>query len=388
VARRIDRFPRNGEVHALALIDLIYAAATDPTGWPGLLERLAKATDSEMAHFTVYDLAQHREAVEYRFGGDASSYADYDRYWAAHNVFMQAAAPTLRTGAIDVGEALVPDREVMRTAFYNEFLMPVWGVLHHAGACVFMEQSLRAFVLLARKIGKPSPSPEELALLRTLTPHLQRAVAVQQRIRGLELDRASAHAALDRLAAGVMMLDAAASLLSYNTAAKSILDANDGLAVRRDGLWAAHPPAAAALRKLIASACGETGLQPLGGWLSVPRPSHRRPFVVLVAPLRIEPRLLAQDARRAIVFITDPERTPESLEGVLPRVYGLTAAEGRVAAQLLAGASTADIAEQLEITVGTVRWTLKQVFEKVGVRSQADLVRVLLRSIAGIQNLE
>jgi len=388
VARRIDRFPRNREAHALELIDLIYAAATDPSGWPGLLERLAKATDSEMAHFTVYDLAQHREAVEYRFGGDASSYVDYDRYWAAHNVFMRAAAPTLRSGAVDVGEALVPDREAMRTPFYNEFLRPVWGVLHHAGACVFMEQSIRAFMLLARKIGKPSPSAEDLALLRTLTPHLQRAVAVQRRIRGLELDRAFAHAALDRLTTGLVVLDAGGAVRSYNAAAKSTLDADDGLVLRRDGLRAAHEPTAAVLRKLIASACAETGLQPLGGWLSVPRPSGRRAFVVLVAPLRTERSFLAQDARHAIVFITDPERTPESLDGLLARVYGLTAAEGRVAAQLLAGASTADIAEQLEITVGTVRWTLKQIFEKVGVRSQADLVRVLLRSIVGIQNLE
>jgi len=384
VARRIERFPRNAEAQALELIDLIYAAATDEAQWPVVLESLVKTTASDVAYISLYDAAAQREVVARGFGGDESLKAEYEREWAKQNVYMLANAATLETGSLVVGEAAVPDAEVKRTAFYNDFLTRM-GVMHHSGMCLFVERSARAFLIVDQRIGRASHSPEEIAFFRLLMPHLQRAIAVQHRLQQIELERSAAEAALDRLPVGVIMLRQDGRVRSCNAAAKQLLDQNDGLVVRRDGLLAIHDSKAAALRRLIASACGVTGLQPSGGWLQVPRPSGRRAFMVLVAPLRLERSLLVPNASRAIVFITDPEQTPESLEDALARVYDLTPAESRVTVHLLAGASVTELADQLAITTGTARWTLKRIFEKVGVRSQAELMRVLIRGVAGLQ---
>ncbi len=260
--------------------------------------------------------------------------------------------------------------------------------MHNTGVCLFMERLSSAILVLDRKISKPSHTPEDLALLHTLTPHLQRAVAVQRKLGQVELERSATEAALDRLPIGVLILSAGGSVRSYNAAAKAILDQRDGLCLGSTGLQAAHLPQAGELRRFLASACAPASIAPAGGWLQIPRPSGRRPFVVLVAPLRLPDRTLGLDPPKAIAFITDPERTPEPPAEALARLYGLTTAESNVTTQLLAGASVTEVAERLAITVGTARWTLKNIFDKLGVRSHAELVRVLLSGAAALRSGE
>lgn len=57
--------------------------------------------------------------------------------------------------------------------------------------------------------------------------------------------------------------------------------------------------------------------------------------------------------------------------------YGLTPAQARLAAHLAAGGALADHADAQGISVATARQHLKQVFEKLGVRRQAELVAML-----------
>jgi DNA-binding CsgD family transcriptional regulator/PAS domain-containing protein len=333
---------------------------------------------------TLFDVAGGRARVAWTVGGDPSLQMEFEQRWALENPYMRAGIPLLRTGICLQGEAVVPDEEVRRTAYYNEFV-PRSGVLHDTVAAVFWESSLQVNLSLARAVGKPSHGPAEVALLRTLIPHLQRAVLLYRRLHQIELEHSAAEEALDRLPIGVIILGTGGTVRSYNAAAGALFAQNDGVCLGHTGLQIRHALQAAELRELIASACAPPNIVPAGGWLQVSRLSGRRPFAVFVAPLRLPDRTLGLDPPRAIVFITDPERAPEALEQTLGRLYGLTPAESTVTAQLLAGASVAELAEQLEITEYTARTHLKRIFDKVGVHSQAELVRVLLNGVAGLR---
>jgi DNA-binding CsgD family transcriptional regulator len=66
--------------------------------------------------------------------------------------------------------------------------------------------------------------------------------------------------------------------------------------------------------------------------------------------------------------------TGDRLLGLLIAAYGLTPRERDICREVIAGQSTADIAEHLFISANTVQDHLKSVFAKVGVRSRGELV--------------
>jgi DNA-binding CsgD family transcriptional regulator len=82
--------------------------------------------------------------------------------------------------------------------------------------------------------------------------------------------------------------------------------------------------------------------------------------------------LVANGARRSAVII-EPAH-PIRIASLLMAAYGLTEREQDITRLVLQGNSTAEIAEQLVISVHTVQQHLKSVFDKTGVRSRRELI--------------
>jgi DNA-binding CsgD family transcriptional regulator len=59
-------------------------------------------------------------------------------------------------------------------------------------------------------------------------------------------------------------------------------------------------------------------------------------------------------------------------------LFGLSAAEARVAERLMLGESPEQAAASLGIKISTARWHLASLYRKTGTRSQAQLMRQLL----------
>jgi DNA-binding CsgD family transcriptional regulator len=78
--------------------------------------------------------------------------------------------------------------------------------------------------------------------------------------------------------------------------------------------------------------------------------------------------------------ICDMEHNPEIAPELLGKMFRLTKAELRLALQMLAGRTPAEAAREMEVTIHTVRTYLKRLYLKVGVKSQASLVRKLLQT--------
>ena len=68
---------------------------------------------------------------------------------------------------------------------------------------------------------------------------------------------------------------------------------------------------------------------------------------------------------------------PRKVKDRLVDSYGLTRSEARVALAFFEFVSIPQIAEHLGITVGTVRWALKNIFAKTQTRNQAELMKLL-----------
>jgi DNA-binding CsgD family transcriptional regulator len=220
--------------------------------------------------------------------------------------------------------------------------------------------------------------PEALRTFRLLLPHLRQAVLTRSKLGELNVQRDSALAGLERLRHAVVVVAPDGKLLFLNRVATEMTGEPDGLTIGAAGLRAARPSEDAALQRLIREASIGTDDQPRsGGRLAISRPSARRPFAVLVMPLRLAPDGLARSTG-AMALIVDPEREPQVSPVHLQQLYGLTPAEATVAIRILRGRGLQSVAEELSVTLSTVRIHLQRVFEKTQTHRQAELVRLLL----------
>jgi DNA-binding CsgD family transcriptional regulator len=84
------------------------------------------------------------------------------------------------------------------------------------------------------------------------------------------------------------------------------------------------------------------------------------------------------------VFITDPEEGTTLDRRALHDLFGLTQAEIDLCIALVKGKSVEEYAQEASISPNTARTYVKRIYSKTGVRRQGELVRLLLKSSAGI----
>jgi DNA-binding CsgD family transcriptional regulator len=82
---------------------------------------------------------------------------------------------------------------------------------------------------------------------------------------------------------------------------------------------------------------------------------------------------------RALVIFEEARPSASATFSLLRGVFGLTAAEARLATELFAGNSVARAADNLGITYETARSCLKAIFMKTDTHRQAELVTLLVR---------
>jgi DNA-binding CsgD family transcriptional regulator len=75
----------------------------------------------------------------------------------------------------------------------------------------------------------------------------------------------------------------------------------------------------------------------------------------------------------ALVMVIDPEEEPLPAAGLLRRLYHLTEAEVEIALHLTHGADLKLMAEDLSISLTTVRTHLQHVFDKTGTTAKPSL---------------
>ena len=200
------------------------------------------------------------------------------------------------------------------------------------------------------------------------------------RLRQAEADRATTLSVLDTVAHGVALVTREARLVHANQAAWALLRKKDGVSLDAKGLFAAAKPGeTAALRRLIDECTVPAGG---GGVARLTRPSGKRPFEVLVAPLGARGRDDTSHRAVAMVFLRDPEAKPRPVPALLRELYRLTPGEARLAADLLADRSLLEIAEARRLSRETLRTQLKALFLKTGTNRQSELIGFLATGLA------
>lgn len=369
----------------LDLVELAYDASIEPEAWPRFLEALVRAGGAGAAAIIPHNVETGAARVLASANLDATSSRRYEETFARLNPWVRRRGPSTFAGSVQTGEMICSAAEIESSEFHQGMLRPL-HLFHALGACVARDGNTVPFCCILRSRREGPFDEDDVRGLSALVPHIRRAIQIRARLEGAG-QQAGSEVALDQLVFACLVLDRCGRVLAMNRAAREMAAEGDGLSLEDGHLCAADRVDTARLRALT-HAVGLTmtgrGLHS-GGPLAVARPSGRRALNLLVLPYRgsLEPGPGPLPA--AIVFAADPELCEAPQPDVLAGLFGLTAAESRVAAALVEGHTPESAAGRLGLSAHTVRNQLKNVFAKTGTGRQPELVRLLLAGVAQVR---
>lgn len=378
---------RGREAQALALIERICDAALEPAAWREFAAELSQAYGGAAVAFALQLPGFETAEVVYGVGlqrGFEQRFADH----VARGLPWDAAWAENFAGRFGFANEVFPDADVADTDFYRDWMEPqdlaAAGPIGHTVA-LESGRPIASLSIYRRKGGRRF-EPEDLRLGDLLVPHLAHAYRIHNRIR----ENAALAEAIDRIPTGLILLDARHRVVIANRVARDIVDLGDGFSLDDARPRAAHASDDAVLQQSIRRATQRVAREqlPEGAVMAIARPSGRRAFPLMVAPLLNVPSESTLRDAVAVLYISDLEGGTLHRSEVLREVYGLTEAETQLVELLCDGCSLEEIAARRGVTLNTARSQLKQVFAKTNTHRQSELVRLVLAAIAPIAHPE
>ena len=354
-----------------SVTDGLFAAATSRDAWSPALDALVRLFGSDHALLFAGDERAPFIATA------GLSRRELARLTSPEGLRLATPVQRLFPPGIAVpGETLVPERDMVRTEYYNEIIRPM-GTHYGVAARQNAPTSLRFGLCRNRRAG--AYRGDEVRMIQLILPFLTTAVELQQRLAAAAQREAGLLQMIDRLDTAVILTDAHARPLLVNERAARIADEADGLLLHH-AVTAATPEATRRLRKAIAAMAADTACE--SRRLRLERPSGRSPLMLTLMPVwRLGAAVPGAGAPRVAIFVTESDAPVVIDLEMLADSFRLTRRESEVAALLAGGLDLAQVATRLGIGIWTARFHLRHAFDKTGARNQVALA-ALVRGFA------
>ncbi len=357
-----------------SIVPLIYEAAVFSEQWPEAMKATVDFSQSHVGMLSVSYRASRRGEIVAQVG----LAEDVVERWEAkhgYNEWVELAA-SLPPGEVIHAAETVSVEQLLDTPMGREIIAPL-GVSDGAG----LRMSDSAFFVAALSVyARESYVPASLDRLRFLAPHLARSLALHQRIESLAARSAAFETGLEALPAGIVLLDREAGCLHANAMARGVFEDADGITLREGRVRIADDEGRNAFEDGIEQALMAAPEGAARGYFRIRRRSGRRAYHAVVSPA-VTALVDAGSVPGVLLWLTDPDSGATPNEQSIATLLDLTPTESRLATAIASGLTLREYAERAGVTVGTARWTLKQVFAKAEVSSQAELVRLILGSV-------
>ena len=226
--------------------------------------------------------------------------------------------------------------------------------------------------------------PSQTSMVTRLLPHLRQYVRVRQALVRAQALETTATALLNNRRIGVIHLDWRGQVLSANDRARHILLCGDVISDRDRILHTWAPDDQPRLDRLVAAALPTDGRVAVSGSMSLRRSAGLLPLVAHIKPMAIPQPDYRGRYVAALVLLVEPGRGQSIDPDLVAEALGLTPGESQVAVWLAEGRSVNEIARATDRTKNTIHWYLKQIYQKLYISRQVDLVRLVL-SVAELE---
>ena len=356
------------------MLGLIYGASLHADGWRPFLDAFYQCLAAHM----VVMVFRHRPydsplmlMVKDQRDGETDLSRTYAKVAATNPINYEA----MESGKIYALRDFVPHGDLSTLPFFCEHLEPA-GKSHLELIAIGPSDGIRAHLLWVRDDAKGPLDIRERAWVLSLVPHLERSMAIFGGWKLSQLVSDIGTQALDQLAFGAVALNKDGRILFCNRVADDLIDKSEDLSQvggrlifrRKD-----HAQAMRALATLIDPASDDVVLRLRLGEETVGLLARR------AASGKVEN---AVTTVRVILYFHALTRAVRPSLSLLTKMFGLAPSEAMLAILLSEGATLREAAKELGITENSARTYSKRIFMKAGVGRQADLIRLILRSVA------
>jgi DNA-binding CsgD family transcriptional regulator/PAS domain-containing protein len=364
----------------LALIGLIYDSVLEPERWAEVLRTMTHALSATAAIFWAH--RPSAGAVEFLFTADAdpAAPAANELYFWSRTIWAAHCRSAAKPGSLHTGTELPSEEQLLASRCDGDFVKRN-DLTDLATLVVVNEPNHLSILSFMRSKGAARFDDSDLRSIRTVAPHIMRAVKIQSHVRSNQAAPTWSAEVLHQLPVGVCILDAEGRIILLNHAAEAIAKACDGLTIRHRRLVVASGPDRAAFEARLSgilAAVNErsAALPPPGAAVAVTRPSGRPMYRLLLTPLPRSAATAPVGRDSVVIWIQDPEHRTVPRQELLRQLYGLSDGEAAVVASIVAGQELSRIAEQRGVERSTVATQLKRAFLKTGLNRQRDLVQI------------
>jgi DNA-binding CsgD family transcriptional regulator len=361
------------------LIGSIYDCVLDPGRWDQALQDIKSALDCETAQLSLHDMRNHRFLISKSAGMDA----DFHAHVAKHLPEIDGVLTRALAVWPSFDDPYVVTRELSRAYLdsspYIQECQKPRGIVDMMSYFLMHSSARLAMLGVGRHERCGVFTAREVELGALLLPHIRRAVTISNVLDARTIERSRMAEALDGLRCAVVLSDERGAVLHANRAAEEMLRAGSLVTATAGILQARSASAAAELRTAISQAArneaeiGKTGLATRLTEPDVP------PVFAHVLPMTgSELRTRLQPTAAAAIFIGALPDEDDAAD-LMTAAFGLTPAEKRVLAGLLAGRTLAETAAALGVAQTTAKSQLERIFSKTGVSRQADLILLATR---------
>lgn len=359
------------------VVGITYETILDDSAWSRLLSAINSKFPALIGtiHFAPRTL---ENAVFAEFNNAPADWVQlYADYYHKVNPFKYRVV-NLPPSQVICTDEIYEREEFLKTEYYNDYFAQRDVRLVYGLKLSDTPKFQGIMALLVPHHAESDYIPDLPVLLHQLRPHVQRAVALRaHRIEDLE-NRGHA-LLLDSIRTPSLLIDEEGRVLSANQGGRELIGQSPAK-LQRGGLVAGAGSAPERSRLEIALASALKSRHPGTPHQITLSPTRR--VVAHVVPIAHEStpwrkidRVFFQSSHAAAVaYIVDPT-APRAIDSAdISTVFGLSAAETRLAEALASGLSLAEYAAERGISKNTARVQLAAAMNKMGVSRQAELV--------------